>query len=212
MPVKVKICGITNLEDALAAVQAGADAIGFIFFEKSPRFIPVEEAAKIRRFINPFVHIVGVFVDPTYTFAREVIERVELDFIQFHGNESPELCRLFGEKAIKAFRVKNDFSPETCRLYENMVWLLDTYSQSTHGGTGMTFDWKIATQVKALNPNIILSGGLTPENVAEAINIVRPLAVDVSSGVEISPGKKDKDKIKKFIKAAKLASLELQNL
>lgn len=209
MPVKVKICGITNLEDAQAAVEAGADAIGFIFYEKSPRFIPIDEAAKIRRFINPFVHVVGVFVDPSYTFAREVMEKVELDFIQFHGNESPELCRLFGEKSIKAFRVKDVSSLESCRLYQNIVWLLDTYSPTAHGGTGTSFDWKIAIQAKTLNPNLILSGGLNPDNVAEAIKMVKPLAVDVSSGVEISPGKKDKEKIKRFIKAAKLASLEI---
>lgn len=209
MPVKVKICGITNLEDARAAEVAGADAIGFIFYEKSPRFISIDEAARIRRFINPFVHVVGVFVDHPYTFIRDVVERVELDFVQLHGNEPPELCRLFGEKVIKAFRVKNDFSLETCKKYPNTVWLLDTYSPAAHGGTGATFDWKIAVEAKSLNPNLILSGGLNPDNVGEAIRLVRPLAVDVSSGVEISPGKKDKDKIKKFVRAAKLAALEL---
>lgn len=210
MPVKVKICGITNLEDARVATEAGADAIGFIFYEKSPRFISPDEAARIRRFINPLIHIVGVFVDHPYTFIQSVVERVELDFVQLHGNESPELCRLFGEKAIKAFRIKDETSLANCDQYRNVLWLLDAYVENVHGGTGRKFNWELALKAKDLNPYIILSGGLNPENVADAIRFVKPVAVDVSSGVEIYPGKKDKEKIKKFVKSAKLAALELQ--
>ncbi|MCX7871857.1 MAG: phosphoribosylanthranilate isomerase [Verrucomicrobiae bacterium] len=209
MPIKVKICGITNLEDALAAVEFGADALGFIFYPKSPRYITPDDAAKIRRIINPFVRVVGVFVDESYTFINSVDEQVNLDFIQLHGNESPELCRLFEEKTIKAFRVKDSFPRERLMEYKNVIWLLDTFAPDTHGGTGTTFDWQIALRAKEFNPNIILSGGLTPENVADAVKMVKPIAVDVASGVESAPGKKDREKLKRFIKNAKIAGFEM---
>jgi phosphoribosylanthranilate isomerase len=208
MIVKVKICGITNLQDAKAAVEYGADAIGFIFYKKSPRYISSVEAARIRVNLNPFILSVGVFVDAPYEEIRQTIEEVGLDAVQFHGNESPEFCRIFETKVIKAFRIKDESSIEICNNYPGFAWLLDTYNPDIQGGTGKAFDWDIALKAKALNQNIILSGGLTPENVAEAIKRVKPIAVDVSSGVELFPGKKDKEKIKSFIHAAKTALLE----
>jgi len=208
MFVKVKICGITNLQDAKAAVECGADAIGFIFYKKSQRYISSVEAARIKVNLNPFITTVGVFVDAPYEEISQTIDEVGLDMIQFHGNESPEFCRIFETKVIKAFRIKDESSIETCKNYPGFTWLLDTYSADIQGGTGKAFNWDIALKAKALNHNIVLSGGLTPENVAEAIRKVKPIAVDVSSGVELFPGKKDKDKIRNFVAAAKLALMD----
>lgn len=203
--VRVKICGITNLEDALMAVEYGADALGFVF-ATSPRRIQPEVAKEIIMELPPFVSKVGVFVDEEAEAVQKIAKECGLNSLQFHGKESPVYCSAFkgAYKVIKAFRVSADFKLETLRGYEVDGALLDTYIEGRAGGSGLTFDWKIAREVKvsSMRP-LILSGGLSPENVAQAISETEPFAVDVSSGVEISPGKKDGEKMREFIRAAK---------
>ena len=201
--VRVKICGITRLKDALSAVEAGADAIGFIFYEKSPRYIPLKEAALISAALPPFISRVGVFVNETEPRIRSYVSECKLDTLQFHGDETPEFCRNFSIKVIKAFRLKESDHLKPLTTYDVDAWLLDSFSEKELGGTGKVFDWTLATEAKKRVPRIILSGGLTPENVREAIRKVQPYAVDVSSGVEISPGKKDLSKVNAFVDACK---------
>ena len=203
MNVKVKICGITSAEDALAAVDAGADALGFMFYAPSPRCVTRETAAQITRQLPPFVAKVGVFLNPTVEEVRQAVAECGLDTLQFHGEEPPEFCRQFGLKALKAFRVQG---PETLGVlpnYSDATWLLDSFVAGTRGGTGNTFNWEIAAQAVKLRGRVILAGGLTPENAAEAMRKVRPYGLDVSSGVESAPGKKDVAKVRAFIAAAK---------
>lgn len=203
MSVRVKICGITNLDDALAAVDAGADALGFMFYEKSPRNLPVKVAADIIRRLPPFVAKVAVFVNATEETVRKTAAECGLDTLQFHGDEKPQFCGKFSPlKVYKAFRIQG---PESLRLlqhYDTDAWLLDSFVPDTLGGTGAKLNWDWAVEATKLGRPIILAGGLTPENVAGAARNVRPYAVDVSSGVESSPGKKDHKKICDFIAAA----------
>ena len=198
--VRVKICGITNSEDAVAAVDAGADALGFMFFEESKRNITFTRAAEIIRELPPFVAKTGVFVNAPEDFIRRAVESAGIDTIQLHGEESPELCAKFAPlKVIKAFRVRGHDSLQECLLYRDHAWLLDSYVSGSPGGTGVAFDWDVAAEAGKINRMIILAGGLKPETVAAAIRKVRPYAVDVSSGVESEPGKKDHGKIREFI-------------
>jgi phosphoribosylanthranilate isomerase len=203
MSVKVKICGITNLPDALAAVEAGADALGFMFYEKSPRNISIRDAAEIIRQLPPLVIKVGVFVDAAEDLVMRAIGDCGLNTLQFHGHETPEYCTQFGLLAMKAFRIRDAESLNELRNYPTDAWLLDAYSADKLGGTGEKFNWDLAIEAKKFGRPIFLAGGLTPENVAEAVKKVHPYAVDVSSGVEAAPGKKDHDKIRQFIQAAK---------
>jgi phosphoribosylanthranilate isomerase len=203
MSVKVKICGITRCEDALTAVEAGADALGFMFYQASPRFITHERTAEIIRALPPFVAKVGVFVDATEDAIRRAVTECGLDTLQFHGTESPEFCRKFELKVMKAFRIKDSASLKALPAYDREAWLLDSFVPGQPGGTGATFNWDLAAQAKALGGPIILAGGLTPENVAEAVRRVRPYGVDVSSGVESEPSKKDTEKVWSFVQAAK---------
>jgi phosphoribosylanthranilate isomerase len=205
MNVKVKICGITSAEDALAAVDAGADALGFMFYAPSPRCVTRESAAPIIRRLPPFVAKVGVFVNPTAEEVRQAIADCGLDTLQFHGEEPPEFCSQFGLRALKAFRVQGPETLKTLPDYSGVAWLLDSFVAGARGGTGHTFNWDIAAQAAKLGGRVILAGGLTPENVADAVRKVRPYAVDVSSGVESAPGKKDAAKVRAFIAAAKCA-------
>ena len=200
--VKVKICGITNLEDALMAVEAGADALGFVFFQGSPRYIAPDQASGIIRRLPPFVQTVGLFVNEEVTTVNRVADTCGLDIIQLHGEESPDYCHAVTRRIIKAFRVKDASSLDTIADYRVAGSLLDAWSPVAHGGTGTTFNWDIAAQAAASRP-IILAGGLTPENVAGAITAVRPYAVDVSSGVESAPGKKDAGLVSRFIRATR---------
>jgi phosphoribosylanthranilate isomerase len=202
--VRVKICGITNLEDALLAASLGAHALGFIFYQKSPRAIRPEAAREIIRALPPLVLSVGVFVDEEAQVVREISERVGLDWVQLHGRESPEYCRSLGRRVLKGFRIKNEASLAFLSEYQNAVqaFLLDTYRPGTPGGTGETFDWEIARQALKYGP-VILAGGLTPDNVAAALQTAKPQGVDVASGVEVSPGKKDPGKLKAFFQAIK---------
>lgn len=205
MSVRVKICGITNLPDAQIAVEAGADALGFNFYDKSPRFISTKTAAEISRALPPYTLRVGVFVNPSEELVRRAIAESGLNLLQFHGDEPPEFCTQFGFMSMKAFRVRDAESLKTLPEYRTDAWLLDAYASDTFGGTGEKFNWNLATEIRQLGKPVFLAGGLTPENVAEAIQQVHPFGVDVSSGVESSPGKKDHGKVRAFIKAAKLS-------
>jgi phosphoribosylanthranilate isomerase len=189
--VNVKICGITNLTDACTAVRLGAGAIGFIF-APSPRRIAPQTAREIIRALPPFVKTVGVFVNEAPASIRKVINDCGLDLVQLHGDESPALCDQLMPYTIKALRIKDQSSLQTGQAYHGKVraLLLDTYSKEKAGGTGKTFDWELAIKIKKQGSPIILSGGLAPANIAAAIHIVRPYAIDVNSGVEERTGKK----------------------
>jgi phosphoribosylanthranilate isomerase len=201
MNVRIKICGITNLDDARLAVELGADMLGFIFFAKSRRAVTRETAAQICRQLD--VEKVGVFVNESAPVIQATLAACGLTAIQFHGEEPPAFCRQFPVKAIKALRVRDTGSLVAAAEYDVDALLLDTYTDSQHGGTGRTFDWQLAVQAKQFGRPIILSGGLTPENVRDAIATVQPYAVDVASGVEQAPGKKDPEKLRRFIEACK---------
>jgi phosphoribosylanthranilate isomerase len=203
MPVKVKICGITNLPDGIAAADAGADALGFMFYDQSPRSISVEAAATLIRQLPPFILKVGVFVNAPEDLVVRAIRECGLNLLQFHGDETPEYCLQFGLMSMKAFRVRDAASLQAVSGYHTDAWLLDAYSPDRPGGTGETFNWDLALEAQGWGRPIFLGGGLTPENVAEAVRHARPYAVDVSSGVEAAPGRKDHAKLKAFIQAAK---------
>jgi phosphoribosylanthranilate isomerase len=205
MQVKVKICGITNIDDALAAVDFGADALGFIFVKGSPRHISHNEASKIIRRLPSFVITIGVFFNEKPGQVEKALALTGIDVVQFHGDEPPEMCDI-PRRVIKAIRVKNLESLDPLIHYRDKVsaFLLDTFSPDVFGGTGQIFNWDIAVYAKQFG-RIILAGGLTPANVAAAIEHVRPYGVDVSSGIESEKGKKDHKKMKAFIEKAKKA-------
>ena len=196
--VRVKICGITNREDAACAVAHGADALGFNFYPRSPRCISPEGAGHIIRALPPFVTPVGVFVNETRDRIEATVASAGLRAIQLHGDEPPDACVGHSVPVIRAFRVGGGFDIERMRHYPVDTYLLDTAAKGHYGGTGETFDWKIA-QEAASRARIILAGGLTPDNVSEAVRTVRPYAVDTSSGVEAAPGKKDHRKLIAFL-------------
>jgi phosphoribosylanthranilate isomerase len=202
----VKICGITNKDDALAAVNAGADALGFVLWPQSKRFVAVETAARIAELVPRHVQRVAVLVNP----SREEVERLlaagAFDTLQLHGEETPEFCAQWKGRAKvwKAFRVANAASLASLAGYSAVdAVLLDSYSPASHGGTGRTFDWSRAREAKKPGRPVILSGGLTPANVREAVAVARPDGVDVSSGVELSPGRKDHEKMREFMRACR---------
>mgnify|MGYP000235773444 FL=1 len=196
--IKVKICGITNKEDALYAAECGADALGFIFYEKSPRYIEPDNAKTIIAALPPFVTTVGVFVNKDFNDIRDITLLTGVTVVQLHGDESPSYCNLVEGKLIKAIRVKNYSSIEGLKKYDVDVFLLDSFDKNSFGGSGLTFDWKLAEKAKQYG-KIILAGGLTPDNVEEAVKKVVPYGVDVNSGVEQKPGIKNKNKVKEFI-------------
>lgn len=208
MSVRVKICGITNAPDARAAAEAGADALGFMFYEKSPRHISIRDAAEIIRELPPFIMRVGVFVDASEDLVMRAIGDCGLNMLQFHGRETPEYCSQFGLMSIKAFRIRDAESLKELPLYPTDAWLLDAYAADKLGGTGEKFNWDLAIEAKKLGKPIFLAGGLTAANVAGAVEKVRPFAVDVSSGVEAEPGKKDHQKVRAFIQAAKSVAVD----
>ena len=203
MSVRVKVCGITRSEDAIAAVQCGADAIGFVFWPHSARYIDPESARRIAEVIPPFICTVGVYVDPDAAWVEETARAAKLNLLQFHGDESPEFCNQFPQPYIKAIRVKpdTDLLQYAQRYGAAKGLLLDTYAADMPGGTGHAFDWQLIPQQLSLP--LILSGGLNPDNVARAIKQTQPWAVDVSSGVEASKGIKDKKKIIAFMQGVK---------
>lgn len=205
MSVKVKICGITSVADAQAAAEAGADMIGLMFYEKSPRHITLETAAAIHRALPPFVLRVGVFVNPAAELVLRALGDCGLSLLQFHGDEASEFCTQFGAMSLKALRVRDAESLNQLANFQTEAFLLDAYSPGGLGGTGEKFDWALAVAAQQFGKPIFLAGGLTPENVADAVRQVRPFAVDVSSGVESAPGKKDAAKVRAFIAAARQA-------
>jgi len=201
--VKVKVCGITNLEDALASFLYGADAIGFVFYKKSSRYISPKKAANISAILPKRISRVGVFVDEKAEKVKEAARACRLDMLQFHGNESPAYCRKFkGYKVIKAFRVEERIDPDEVRRYKTYAYLFDTYSKSNPGGTGEKFNWKLLAQTAKIKGIIFLSGGLNSGNVRKAVKLLKPDWVDASSLLESKPGKKDHKKIKEFIERA----------
>jgi phosphoribosylanthranilate isomerase len=203
MATAVKICGITRPEDALAAARAGAHAIGLVFYAKSPRHVTPARASEIIRVLPPFVTTVGLFVDATAEEVRAVLAEAPVALLQFHGDEKPEFCRQFKRPYVKAVRMKAgvDLLQYAHDYHDAKALLLDNYVEGLHGGSGVAFDWSLIP--RGLPLPVILSGGLTPENVAEAVRRVRPSAVDVSSGVESAKGIKDAQKIAAFIKGVR---------
>jgi len=199
--IPTKICGITNLKDAKVSVENGASALGFIFYEKSPRAISIEKAKSISEQLSESVSRVGVFVNHEKEFIDEAIAEIQLGMIQLHGDESPNFCNQFDLPVLKALRIKNKESLSAMNDYNVAGFLLDTFSNNQYGGTGETFDWSILNR-KSETP-FILSGGLNPDNILDAIDSVNPVAVDVNSGVESSPGIKDPEKIKLLFKNLK---------
>ena len=199
MGTRVKICGITNLADAQVAVEAGADALGFIFYEKSPRRMTIAAAAKISKHLPANVLRVGVFVNAAEELVTRAIGECGLGLLQFHGEEPPEFCMRFGLMSMKAFRIRDAESLKELPKYPTEAWLLDAYSAENLGGTGEKFNWDLAVEAQKFGKPVFLAGGLTPENVAAAMHQVRPFGVDVSSGVESSPGKKDHAQVRAFI-------------
>ena len=201
--VKVKICGITNLEDGRAAVQSGADALGFVFCDTSPRRVSIETAGAITRALPEGLTKVGVFVNAPPATVTRAIRECGLNLLQFHGDETPDYCLQFGVKSMKAFRMRDQESLTALPRYQTEAWLLDAYSPERLGGTGEAFNWDLAIAARQLGRPIFLAGGLTPENVGEAVRRVQPYGVDFSSGVEVAPGRKDLEKVRAFIRAAK---------
>ncbi len=203
MRTRIKICGITSVEDALAAARLGADAIGLVFYPPSPRYVEVEQAAEIAAALPPFVTTVALFVNADEQTIADVVSRVRIDLIQFHGNECKDYCGLHQRPYIKAVRMSDDvdLDKQLNDFSQARGLLLDTYKAGVPGGTGEQFNWD---RVPAhLADKIILAGGLTPENVKDAVVQVHPYAVDVSGGVESAPGKKDKEKMARFIEAVR---------
>ena len=202
MRTRVKICGITRCEDAQLVVDAGVDAIGLVFYEKSPRFVSIEFAAEISQIIPAFVSRVALFKDAEQQMIESVLEQVEIDLIQFHGSETADYCEQFNRPYIKAIGMKGAehdvrFLLANVEKYQSAkALLLDGHAPGEAGGTGESFDW---ASIAAVDKPIVLAGGLTPDNVKQAIDLVHPFAVDVSSGVESSPGIKDKDKVAAFM-------------
>lgn len=204
---RVKICGITRVEDALAAVEAGADALGFMFYPPSPRHLSLEAAQAIIALLPPFVARVGVFVDASAEAIRTTADACGLDTLQLHGAETPEFCRTLAPRPVlKAFRIRGPECLEALPAYAGQAWLLDSYVAGTLGGTGRTFNWDLAATAVRQGGRVVLAGGLTPDNVAAAVRAVRPWAVDVSSGVEASPGCKDPARMRDFLQAVASAA------
>jgi phosphoribosylanthranilate isomerase len=211
---RIKICGITRKQDVLAVAHSGADALGLVFYEKSPRHVSVPQAAQLASSVPPFITVVGLFVNPTVDYVREVLAKVPLDVLQFHGEEAPEFCAQFGKSYLKAIRVRPGVDLIQCasRYAGAKGLLLDAYIEGTQGGTGESFDWSLIPH--GLPLPVILSGGLHAGNVAAAIKQVRPYAVDVSSGVEATgveaaKGIKDAAKVAAFIKEVKQIDVQL---
>ena len=199
LQIKVKICGMTQLKDALFAVEQGVDAVGFIFYKKSPRAVTMKTVREIITKLPPLVDTVGVFVNESAERLNKIADYCGLDLVQLHGEESPAFCRKIHRRVIKAFRIKDLQSIKQLEKFPVSGFLLDTFSDDLHGGTGKTFDWNLALPAKKIGP-VILAGGLTPSNIRQAVRRVRPYGVDVCSGVEKSSGIKDLEKVRAFLK------------
>ena len=194
--LRVKICGITNIEDALLAQELGADAIGFIFYQKSKRYVSPEIAESISKILSPFLMKIGVFVNEKIEEINNISTRVKLNAVQLHGEESPEVIDKINLPVIKSFRINNEFDFSILNKYKNVSFLLDSFSKDEYGGTGKTFNWDLIPN--EFKNKIILSGGISIDNVEEVIIKISPSAIDVSSSLEEYPGKKDHQKLKQF--------------
>ena len=206
----VKICGITSCEDAEIAVNYGASAIGMIFYEGSPRYIYPDKAEEWIAAIPSKMKKVGVFVNEKWQNIKTIVEKLNLDYIQLHGDESPEYCDKMIRPVIKAFRVGTDFDPAVLGNFQVHAFLFDTFQKGKPGGTGRSFNWGLISGLKRDTP-IILSGGLNPDNINEGIETVQPSAVDVNSGVESEPGIKDKVKVGKLFNTIKQSHYNAHN-
>ncbi|MEY4705590.1 MAG: N-(5-phosphoribosyl)anthranilate isomerase [Nitrospirota bacterium] len=206
---KVKICGITSAEDAAVAVEAGADALGFVLYRKSPRYIEPTLARQIIMSLPPLVTPVGVFVNEDQQVVKNLMDDCGLALAQLHGNESAAYCQELGRPILKALRMRDRSSFLALAEFQGRAgvrgFVLDAFSDQAYGGTGQVIDWQLAAEV-AKAANILLAGGLTPDNVGKAIQTVQPYGVDVSSGVEREPGKKDHGKVRAFIRAVRVVS------
>ncbi len=207
--LRIKVCGITNFSDAIAAAELGADAIGFIF-AKSPRRVSAAKVKRIVKRLPPFISKVGVFVNEKASIVNKIVSECQLDLVQLHGEEPPAYLRKMKVPVIKAFRVKDRRVLKQLKKYKAKAFLLDTHVEGKFGGTGKSFDWGLARTAKKFGRPIILSGGLNPKNVSWAIRKAKPYAVDVSSGVEKRPGKKSKNKLKAFIHRVKSLKNQLK--
>ena len=203
MSVTVKICGITSEADAIAAAEAGADAIGLMFYEGSPRHVILEQAKAISAALPQHVMRVGVFVNAEEAFVHQALTECMLNILQFHGDETPEECSRYPVMTLKAFRVQGEETLAELEAFPSAGYLLDAYVKDALGGTGATFNWDLAVRAQEFGKPIFLAGGLTPGNVAEAVRKVQPFGVDVSSGVESEPGRKDAEQMRSFVAAAK---------
>ena len=203
MTVRVKICGITSPEQALMAQKSGADAIGLVIYEKSPRYVDIQQAAKIRSVITGSTHAIALLVNPSEDLVKQVIDEVKPDFIQFHGDETAEFCQQFNFPFIRAVRMREglDIDAEVAAYNAEGGFLFDAWSDDLYGGTGHSFDW--SRLPNSTDYKLILAGGLNPNNVAKAVMQTSPYMVDVSGGVEASPGIKDREKVEAFILEAK---------
>lgn len=205
----VKICGLTNLEDTLLAIDAGADFLGFNFYSQSPRYLSYEKAKRIFEEVPPNIPKVGVFVNEDFENLIDIVQLLELDYVQFHGDETPDFCNQLGHPWWKAIRLGKEEDLEEVTKYESEWILIDAHVQGQYGGTGVKPDWDLAKRVKNLGKKIFLAGGLKPDNVQLAIATVQPYAVDVASGVESKPGKKDAAKMEDFVRRAKSVHLHV---
>lgn len=212
-PYKIKICGITNPIDGLHAIDAGADALGFVFYKKSPRQVSANVVKSIVANLPPFVLPVGVFVNENASVVRDTMDECGLALAQIHGDETADYCESLGRPVIRGIRLRDRHTFMAMAEYKGRArvrgFVLDAFTESAYGGTGKTADWSLAKEA-AQSFSFLLAGGLTPENVQEAIQKVQPYGVDVSSGVEASPGKKDPSKVRAFIQAVKLVSTPTQ--
>ncbi len=201
----IKICGITNADDAFHAASLGANALGFIFSKNSPRYVSPQTVEEITPFLPPFIQLVGVFVDAEKAEIEETMQRCRLDVVQLHGQETPEFCLRMNRRVIKAFRVAEPEDVEALAQYQGMISaaLLDTKVKNMEGGSGKIFDWGLALKAKEYDIPIILAGGINSGNIKKAIQLVNPYAIDLSSGVESSPGRKDYNKMRDIIQLAR---------
>ncbi|RAP26045.1 phosphoribosylanthranilate isomerase [Candidatus Marinamargulisbacteria bacterium SCGC AG-333-B06] len=203
--MRIKFCGITNTEDAVNAINLGVDALGFIFYEDSPRSVIVEHVQEIIYYLPPFITTVGVFVNAKVEDVNLILSECKLDMAQLHGDESPEYCMKVDARIIKAIHVSDMTDIEKIGSYQGLVSgiVLDTKSESGYGGNGLVFDWGLALAAKDYDLPLILSGGVNVDNLSKAIQLVNPHAIDVASGIEVSPGKKDYNKMKEFMSILK---------
>lgn len=205
--VKIKICGVTNVEDATWVANFGADYLGLVFAEHSKRKVSLKVAREIKDAVPPYIKKVGLFVDQEPGIVDKILADCKLDMLQFHGQETPEYCQQFKAKAevIKAFRIEDEQSLRQIPQYEVDFYLLDTFVEGQQGGTGTTFNWELALEAKEFSRPIFLAGGLNPDNVGEAIKKVKPFAVDVSSGIEASSRRKNVELMQEFVNKVRKA-------